>query len=493
MHLSTKQYFLIGLLFALASVMYWPVVNGFFVSDDFVFLYRIQQSGFVPYSGMFFRPASQLLLWLNYQLWHLNPQPYFIISVCLHLFNTALVFILSKKLSPTFSFYQNYIAALLFMIYPFACETIFWISAQGVLVATSFILLAIICHIKIESSIFRSLCVTLFFGIALLFYESAWCFPLLLIVYDYKVNCLSIKKILQRITPVCGVFILYAIWRWIAVHQFFYDYGSKKSVFESLSLLPSHLLMLVGRSVMVPMQSTVMFVGFSCAILLILFFVFFATQRRNNISNNKPLLFVGLSFFICLFPFITYGINIHNIEEGRYLYLSGIFLVLFLVMLLSKAIPSIANIFICGLAGLCFIFLLNIYGNYWRSAYAITNNYCEEISRTKCDSLIGINVPTDKYGAYIFRNGFEQCTNLFSKIHHAVVYNKAAIPPEKTINSYETNKKKAQTNERAAGEMINDSITVFEKIKLLTIGNDSLYYNTNNIVVFERNKTIILF
>ncbi|MBL0052699.1 MAG: hypothetical protein IPP29_14890 [Bacteroidetes bacterium] len=145
-----------------------------------------------------------------------------------------------------------------------------------------------------------------------------------------------------------------------------------------------------------------MFVGFSCAILLILFFVFLATQRRNNISNNKPLLFVGLSFFVCLFPFITYGINIHNIEEGRYLYLSGIFLVLFLVMLLSKAIPSIANIFFCGLAGLCFIFLLNTYGNYWRSAYAITNNYCEEIGRAKCDSLIGINVPTDKYGAYIF-------------------------------------------------------------------------------------------
>jgi hypothetical protein len=463
------------------------------VSDDFVFLYRIQQSGFVPYSGKFFRSASQLLLWLNFQLWHLNPQPYFIISVCIHLFNTALVFILSKKLSPTFSFFQNYNAALLFMIYPFACETIFWISAQGVLVATSFILLAIISHIKIKSSIFRSLWVSLFFGIALLFYESAWCVPLLLIVYDYLVNCLSIKKILQRITPVFGVFILYAIWRWLAVHQFFYDYGSKKSAFETIILLPSHFLMLVGRSVMVPMQSTVMFVGFSCVVLLIMFFVFLATQRRNKISNNKPLLFGCLSFFICLFPFITYGINIHNIEEGRYLYLSGIFLILFLVMLLSQAMHSIANNFIFGLVSLCFIFQLYTYGNYWQSAYTITKNYSEEIARVPCHSLIGINVPTDKYGAYIFRNGFEQCTNLLGKINHVVVYNKTTIPTEETFDNYKTNNKMAKTNESGAGEMINDSIAVFEKNKLLTIGNDSLYYNTNNIVIFERNQTIIVF
>lgn len=490
MHFTGRQYLSIVILFVLAWAIYWPAVNGFFVSDDFVFLYRIQQSGYVPYSGMFFRPASQLLLWLNFQLWHLNPRPYFIISICFHLFNTCLVFFLSKKISPGFTFNQQYITAALFMIYPFACETIFWISAQGVLAATSFILLTMLSHVTIQSLAWRAFMVSIFFGVSLLFYESAWCVPLILIVYDLKINSLPIKKIFVRMVPVFGVFILYSVWRWISVHQFFYDYGNKKGLVDSLFLVPSHLVMLVGRAVMIPMQSTTTFVAWSGVIILILFAIY-SIKKKSISPLSNPLMFVGLSFFICLTPFIKYGINIHNIEEGRYLYLASVFLVLFFVMLLSKAASFMAYQFGIGILSVCFLVLLNIYSLHWKEAYSITKNYSKAINTANGDSLAGVNVPTDKYGAYTFRNGFEQCTRLFSKTKNVAVYNFVAIPAEKKFNPLETNAKKTETYDSI--ETINDSTVVFRKVKLLKIGSDSLYYNMRNIVVFESNKIVVLF
>lgn len=81
-----------------------------------------------------------------YQIWGLNPVPYHLLSLLLHLINVVLVFLLASKLSKS-----NYVAlfvAMLFALHPMRVESVAWISELKDVLFTCFALSSFIFYIR---------------------------------------------------------------------------------------------------------------------------------------------------------------------------------------------------------------------------------------------------------------------------------------------------------------------------------------------------------
>lgn len=81
-----------------------------------------------------------------YQIWGLNPVPYHLLSLLLHLINVILVFLLASKLSKS-----NYVAlfvVMLFALHPMRVESVAWISELKDVLFTCFALSAFLFYIK---------------------------------------------------------------------------------------------------------------------------------------------------------------------------------------------------------------------------------------------------------------------------------------------------------------------------------------------------------
>jgi len=95
----------LGVLIVLIVLCYFPLVRYFFAQDDFMLIYMSTRQlgeelaktfGAAPYH---FRPLTEFLYFAGaYKLFGLNPMPYHIISLLIHLANTVLVYLVLRNL-----------------------------------------------------------------------------------------------------------------------------------------------------------------------------------------------------------------------------------------------------------------------------------------------------------------------------------------------------------------------------------------------------------
>ena len=84
------------ILFIISFVLYFPVLNKGFVSDDFTVLFRlINTKDFTPPG--FFRPGADLSLYSTYLLSGLNPVAYNVTNLLIHVLNAWLVYLVCNK------------------------------------------------------------------------------------------------------------------------------------------------------------------------------------------------------------------------------------------------------------------------------------------------------------------------------------------------------------------------------------------------------------
>jgi hypothetical protein len=155
----------------------------------------------------FFRPLVGISFALQYELFGLNPLPYGLFNLILHLLNILLVFILFKKIGRT-SDYALLIAALFAFNSKANRMAVGWISGRTALLYSFFLLLAFIFHIaalkkyndvknsgkiKIDQIGFFTIAVVCYFS-ALLSKESAIAAPL--IIFAGTFFCL--EKVTRR-------------------------------------------------------------------------------------------------------------------------------------------------------------------------------------------------------------------------------------------------------------------------------------------------------
>jgi tetratricopeptide (TPR) repeat protein len=147
-----------------------------------------------------YHPLTTLSFWVDYSLWGLNPLPYHLENVLLHLVNVWLVYLLAMKLSG--KQLTGLIVSLLFAIHPLHVESVAWISERKDVLYALFYLLALLSYVRyLDRPNAKQLTFTLVFYLAsLLSKPTAVTLPLLLVAIDiYKGRKLTTKVWLEKL------------------------------------------------------------------------------------------------------------------------------------------------------------------------------------------------------------------------------------------------------------------------------------------------------
>jgi len=226
-----NPYLLLFFILLLTTIAFLPSLknnfiptwdDGVYITDNFIIHHLNQESlrwMFTTQINGTYVPLPLLTFAIEYKLFGLNPFPYHLSNLVLHLLCTVMVFLIlrSLKLKPLYAS----LGALLFGIHPMRVESVAWITERKDLLYSVFYLLAIVIYFKYLENrkrglkfIILSLC---FFILALFSKIQAVTLPLSLLLIDYYLERplktdLIVEKIpyfiLSLVFGILGIIIL---------------------------------------------------------------------------------------------------------------------------------------------------------------------------------------------------------------------------------------------------------------------------------------------
>ena len=208
---------LFGALAALAAAAaYLPALGAGFTADDWFVLARVRDHGGLANSFAYFgfaffdyyRPLGFLSYALDWELWGLNAFGFHMTSVALHAGNTALVYVLARRLSGRGT---AALAAGLFGLHAGGHETVYWVAARFDLLATFLVLVALLLVTSDRRGLYLPGAAA--FACALLAKESAAALPLIAAVWDAVVARRSWVDVTRRAAPLLVVGAAYVLLR----------------------------------------------------------------------------------------------------------------------------------------------------------------------------------------------------------------------------------------------------------------------------------------
>lgn len=151
-HLKRESLLLIILLLVSAA-LFAPFIGKGFVKDDFNWIDSVVKNGASDFSALltettgFFRPVVGMSFALQYRFFGLDPFPYGLFNLLLHLANILLIYLLFKKIDRTADY--AFPAAALFALNSKANRmAVGWISGRTALLYSFFLLIAFLLHLK---------------------------------------------------------------------------------------------------------------------------------------------------------------------------------------------------------------------------------------------------------------------------------------------------------------------------------------------------------
>jgi len=139
----------------LALIIFGVYLNSLgndFLSDDIATIRdnpELKNLSYIKSEALPYISLTRLSEHINYSLFGLNPVPYHLSNVFLHLGSTVLVFILACIF---FNQTIGFFSAIIFAVHPLSSETVSWISAQPYAVGVFFSLLATLFFLKTLAS-----------------------------------------------------------------------------------------------------------------------------------------------------------------------------------------------------------------------------------------------------------------------------------------------------------------------------------------------------
>jgi hypothetical protein len=106
-----------------------------------------------PWDGSF-GPLAAISHALDFQLFGRKPLPAHLTNVWLHVFNVMLLFAVVRQLGK--SVWVAALAAVIFALHPLQVAPVVWISQRRILLATLFVLAAVLCWLKYKQIFQRS-------------------------------------------------------------------------------------------------------------------------------------------------------------------------------------------------------------------------------------------------------------------------------------------------------------------------------------------------
>jgi len=179
---SDPRLITLGLLFGL-GLIYLPTLSHAFVWDDLTFVQTlwplrdpaswwtaVQQP--FPITPAYFRPLGVLFLTVEFGLAGRDPTLFHLLSIALHLLNTALIAWLARLAWPERRS-ASIVALMIYGLHPALVEGVAFISSQFDLLVTLCLLLALIAEARLQPRMKRAVAVGLLFLLAALIKEMA--------------------------------------------------------------------------------------------------------------------------------------------------------------------------------------------------------------------------------------------------------------------------------------------------------------------------------
>ncbi len=283
-----------------------------------------------------YHPLTTLTYLIEFHFFGLNPLPYHVANVVLHLICTLLVYKCCEKLSG--SGLTAMVVSILFAIHPMHVESVAWVSERKDVLYAAFYLLSLNAYLQyIENGQTKKYILTLLFFIAsLLSKAAAVTLPVLLIAVDvYKGRDIS-KKTLMEKAPLLLLSLLFGIINIFAqkaggpVDVLLLYYG----VINGIFLFTSGIALYIIRSV-VPFDLSAMHYfpyingsGLPLTYYLSLPFLILIAWIIIRLKKDNPLrkeVLFGISFFIIVISVMLQLITVGSaLTAERYTYLSYI-------------------------------------------------------------------------------------------------------------------------------------------------------------------------
>ncbi len=407
----SKRYIYIPVVLAL--VFFLLVANPlqfYYLNDDFIHIPLAASGNFLQTNLL--RPVADFTLWLDSIIWSTNASGFHLTNIIVHLFNSFLIYLFIKRWNygeEQATGYKSIFIALLFLIYAFHSESVFWIIGRGGSLATLFALLALNCYAYSKSYI--SLIAALLFFIAGLFtYESIWILPAIFGVIQSFEYIRQQKPAWRWTFSFLIIFIVYFIARLSIDKVHFGNYESELIQTFNVKRLIYNYLATALRCFLPPLKSTSIFVVVSgLFVIMSIALLFFSWKNKILPYILVPVVCIAVA---CL-PTISLGIDIHDTEGERFLYLPSVFCcwliaeVVWRLSCLSKY--STVIIFCLILFHACFFYRA---AHGYRYAGYVTKTFIQCLKTVPVTNrLTVVNLPSQYGGALIFRKGFPQAIN----------------------------------------------------------------------------------
>jgi hypothetical protein len=400
-------------------LIYLPVLNRYFVSDDFIVLKRVCVDHII-FTKWFFRPLSDLTILMNYKVGGLNPIAFNSFNVLIHGINVYLLYQIclnfGRRLDNKRKSQFAVISAALFLCYPFHNEAVVWLLGRGASMACLFALLSFLSYYIIRKEAIKTALVCSFYFISMSAFETTIFLPLifiLLLIWEKK-NIRSIKKwtTFLILTFCSHLFLRYAVSGTILGNygQGFFHSGMKA------------YLLNVGR-----VGSRLLFPPFrNPAMLIILFIIslsvatFFAYRKKLTIicseAGRMILFLTGALIISCIIPVIS-SVSTRTSESDRVLYFPSLFVCMISALLLLFCIKKKAYRLIAMVLTFAYsLFFLEKNNLNWIKASAITRSVMEKIKGDRSRSThYFLNIPNEIDGAFVFRMGFSDAVYLWGE------------------------------------------------------------------------------
>ena len=287
-----------------------------------------------------YHPFTTMIYFFEYNWFGLNPLPYHLLNVLLHVLNVFLVFKFVERLSGKQM--TALIVAVLFAVHPLHVESVAWISELKDVLYSCFFLLSMLVYLRYMKSGFqmRDYWASLLLFLASLFSKSAAVtLPLLLIAIDiYKGRKLNTKSILEKL-PFILLSLLFGVLTMLSqkaqgsINVQMFTFNPITRFFFLTSAISFYFIKLIlpfGLSSMnyYPILHNGILPWQYYASILVIFFVIWFTFRKSPI--RKEITF-GVSFFIISISVMLQIISVGSaLTAERYTYISyiGLFYIL---------------------------------------------------------------------------------------------------------------------------------------------------------------------
>jgi hypothetical protein len=404
-------------LIVFTTAAFWRILYFYFLSDDFVLVdiartIRFAARPLFTTAGGdgFFRPIGYISLKLTSLCVGVNPISWHATALALHVANVLLVFLLATRLSATRL--AATFAAALFAIHGTRPETAAWIAGRFDLLATFFVLAGLLFFSTgYPYQIASLVCMVL----AILSKESAYIFPLLLLLFLIAKRDLSRSRIISLIPYFATAAALFSYRWWLFggiggykdVHT-----GQSQALTFGLSTLKA-LALRLWAALYFPINWSMEPDAWLAALMIAYIgaLVWLATSRSSRELMGFSLGFVVIS---ALPPLHLLGIGA-DLANSRLLYLPSVGFCLMLAVVVG-GLRGRARCIIPGVILAFHFAALQHNLNEWEYASGKAKAACAiaaECARS-CNSFSDIRakipfMPRTLRGVPFFANGFAEC------------------------------------------------------------------------------------